>query len=69
MTPEDELPRSSGVQYAIRKSGGKLLTAPERTKLLGQSGNDTQLQMCLVVNVKANAIKNDIVYKLGMLGL
>ena len=32
--------------------------APERMKRLGQSRNDTQLRMCLVVKVKSNAIKN-----------
>ena len=33
--------------------------APERMKRLGQSGNDTQLWMCLVLRGKSNAIKND----------
>ena len=33
-------------------SGGK--------KMLGQSGNDTQLWMCLVVKVKSSAVKNNI---------
>ena len=44
----------------LRKSGGKLLTAPERMKTLGQSRNDTQLWMCLVVKVKSSAVKNNI---------
>ena len=35
-------------------------TAPERTKRLGQSGNDAQLWMCLVVKVKSEATKNSI---------
>ena len=44
----------------LGKSGGQLLTAPERMKQLGRSGNDTQLWMCLLVKVKSNAVKNDI---------
>ena len=39
------------------KSGGQLLIAPERMKWLGQSGNNAQLWMCLVVKVKSDAIK------------
>ena len=34
--------------------------APERMKSPGQSGNDIQLCMCLVVKVKSEAIKNSI---------
>ena len=44
----------------LGKSGGQLLTAPERMKQLGQIRNDTQLRMCLLVKVKSNAVKNDI---------
>ena len=33
---------------------------PRRMKRLSQSGNDTQLQMCLVVKVKSNVVKNNI---------
>jgi len=36
------------------------LIAPERMKSLGQSGNVTQLWMCLVVKVMSEAIKNNI---------
>ena len=42
MIPEDESPRSEGVQYATGKSGGQLLIAPERKKWLGPSGFDRQ---------------------------
>ena len=31
----------------LGKSGRQLLTAAERMKLLGQSGNNTQLWMCV----------------------
>jgi len=61
MTPDDETPRSEGVQYApMGKSRGQLLIAPERMKQLGQSRNDVPLWMCLVVKVKSNAVKNNI---------
>ena len=44
----------------LGKSGEQLLIAPERMKQLGQSGNNAQLWMCLVVKVKSDAIKNNI---------
>ena len=44
----------------LGKSRGQLLTAPERMKQLGQSRNDTQLWMCLVVKAKSDAVKNNI---------
>ena len=48
------------------KSGGQLLTAPERMKRLGQSGNDTQLSVCLVMKVKSDAVKNSTAWEHGM---
>ena len=42
------------------KSGGELLIAPERMKWLGQSGNNIQLWMCLVMKVKSYAAKRSI---------
>ena len=45
----------------IGKSGGELLIAPERMKQLGQSRNDAQLWMCLVMKVKSDAAKNSVV--------
>ena len=59
LTQQDESPRSEGVLYATGKSRGQLLIAPERMKQLGQSGNDAQLQICLVLKVKSYAIKNN----------
>ena len=44
----------------LRKIRGQLLIAPERVKWRGQSGNDTQLWMGLVVKVKSDAVKNII---------
>ena len=56
-TQENEPPMSVGLQYPTGKSGE---TAPEEMKKLGQSRNDAQLWMCLVVKVKCDAIKNNI---------
>ena len=56
MTLKDELHRSVGAQYAT----GEEWITPERRKRLSQSGNNTQLWMCLVVKVKSNAVKNKI---------
>ena len=50
------------------KSGGQLLTAPERMKQLGQSGKDAQLGICLVVKVKSDAVKKNTAQAPGMLG-
>ena len=44
----------------LGNSGGQLLIAPERMKWLGQSKNNAQLSMCLVVKVKSDAVKNNI---------
>ena len=48
------------VNMLLGKSGEQLLIAPERMKQLGQSGNNAQLWMCLVVKVKSDAVKNNI---------
>ena len=40
----------------------------ERKKRLGESRNDAQLRMCLVMKVKSDAIKNSIAQESGMLG-
>ena len=68
MTPEDEPPRSEGVQYATGESGGQLLIAPKRMKWLGQRSNDAQLWMCLVVKVESSVVKNNVAWEPGMLG-
>ena len=54
MTLEDELARLVGTGYA---TGEKWKSAPERTKMLRQSGNNAQSWMCLVVKVKSYAVK------------
>ena len=40
--------------------------APERMKRLSQNGNDTQFWMVLVVKVKPNVVKNNIVQEFEM---
>ena len=41
---------------------------PERMKRLGQSRNDAQLWMYLVVNVKSDAVKNNVAWEPTLLG-
>ena len=43
------------------KSREQLLVAPEGMKHLGQSRNDAQLWMCMVMKVKSDTIKTHIV--------
>jgi len=52
----------------LGKSRGQLLIAPVRIKSRGQSRNDDQLWMCLVLKVKSNSVKNNIASEPGMLG-
>ena len=42
----------------VGKSRGEPLIVPGRMKQLGQSRNDTQFWMCLLMKVKSDAIKN-----------
>ena len=56
MTLEDEPPRSAGVHYA---TGEEHKIGSETMKRLSQSGYDAQLQLCLVVKVNSDAIKNN----------
>ena len=44
----------------LGKSRGQLLIAPERMKQLGQSRNNVQLWLSLVVKVKSDAIKHNV---------
>ena len=60
MTPENGPHRSEGVQCTTGKEQRQLLTAPERMKELGQTRNDAQLWICLLVKVKSDAVKNNI---------
>ena len=60
MTPKNESPRSEGVQYATGEEWKRTTNSPERMKQWGQSGNDAQLWMCLVMKIKSDAAKKDI---------
>ena len=51
----------------LGKSGGQLLIAPERRKWQGQSRSDV-VEVCLMVKVKANVVKNNIAQEPGRLG-
>ena len=52
MTPKGESSMSEDIQYATK--------APERMKQLGQSGNDAQLWIYQVMEVKSDTAKNSI---------
>ena len=67
MTLGEPLPRSESVRYATVEEWKQLLITTERMKWLGQSENDAQLWVCLVMKVKSNAIKNRIAQESGML--
>ena len=57
-TLKDEIPRSVGAYYAKETSGE--LTA-ERMKRWSQSKNNIQLWMGLVIEVRSDAVKSNIV--------
>ena len=54
MTLKNEFSRLLGDQYATAE---EQKIAPEGMKKLGQSGNNAQLWMCLVVNVNTNTVR------------
>ena len=61
MTLENEPPPGQKVSnMLLGKSGWHLLITPDRTMQLGQSKNNTQLWICLMVKVKSDAVKNNI---------
>ena len=51
----------------VGKSRRQLIIAPERGKQMGQSRNDAQLYICLVVKVKSDAVRNKTAQEPGML--
>ena len=57
MTLKDELPRSVGAQYA---TGKEWKITPERGKRRSQSKNNAQLYMYLMIEIKSDAVKNNI---------
>ena len=60
MTVEDEPPSQKVPNMLPGKHRGQLLTASGRVNQLGQSRNDTQLWMRLVVKVKPDAVRKNI---------
>ena len=59
-TLEEEPPGQKVSSMLLGKRTGQLLMAAEWRKQLGQSWNDVQLWVCLVVKVKSSAVKNNI---------
>ena len=51
-------PRQVSIQYTTEKSRE---IAPKRMKSLGQSVNNTQLWICLVVKAQSDVVKKNIV--------
>ena len=60
MTLEDEPLQVWVLNMLLGKSRGQLQRAPERMKRLGQSRNDSQLCMCLLVKVMSDAVKSNL---------
>ena len=56
------------VQYATKEDQRAITQSSKNNEGLGQSGNNAQLVMCLVVKVKYDAIKNINPQEPGMLG-
>ena len=50
--------RSEVCNMLLGKNRGQLLRVTERMKRLGQSANDAQLLMCLVVKAKSDIVKD-----------
>ena len=64
-TLKDELPASVGAQYA---TGNQWRNNSRKSEETSQSKNNTQLWMCLVMEVKSDAVKSHIAQEPGMLG-
>ena len=60
MTLEEWPPSQKVSDMLLGKSRRQLLVPPERMKWLGQSRNDAQQWMHLVVKVKSDAVENNI---------
>ena len=60
MTPEDELPRLAGVQYATGEEQRAITNSSrKKNEALWPSKNNAHVWMCLVVKVKSDAVKNN----------
>ena len=65
MKLKDEPHPHPQISMLLKKSRER---ATKGIKRLSQSGNDAQSWMCLVVEVKSDAVKNDVAKESGMLG-
>ena len=59
MMPEDEPPRLEDVQHATGEDQRTITNSSRKNEVVGQSRNNAQLHMCLVVKVKSNTVKNN----------
>ena len=59
MMPEDEPPRLEDVQHATGEDQRTITNSSRKNEVVGQSRNNAQLRMCLVVKVKSNTVKNN----------
>ena len=64
-TLKDGLPRSVGAQYA---TGDQWRNNSRKNEETDPNKNNSQLRMWLVMEVKSNAVKNNIAQEPGMLG-
>ena len=60
MTLEDVSPRLEGVKYATGEERRAITNSSRKNEVTGQSKNDAQWWIDLVLKVKSNAIKNNI---------
>ena len=65
MTLKDEFPRSVGAQYA---TGEEQRNCSRNNEEMESKQNNAQLWMQLVMEVKSDAVKNNIAQEPGMLG-
>ena len=56
--PEDELSSLEGVWYTTGEEQRVLTDGASKMKWLGQSRDDTQQWMCVVVKIKSDDVKN-----------
>ena len=60
MTLEDESLGSEGVQYTTGEEPRAITNSSRKNEAAGQSRNNTQLWMCVMVKVKSYVVKNNI---------
>ena len=60
MTPQDESPRSEGIQYATGEKQKAITNSSSKNAAAGRNANNIQVWVCLVVKVKSSAVKSNI---------